>query len=88
MEASTWTAWCKAILSKLAERTASAEVPVYPELEFKCNVCGMVWKCLTNLEGKRHLALQVRCGGTWVKKQTNPTEPVPGQQSSQAEIGR
>lgn len=60
--------WCKRILDELGgNQMHENKALVCPELEFKCTLCGMVWNCLTNLDGKKHSALQNKCGGTWVK---------------------
>lgn len=65
METSTWKAYCQAIIGMNGKLLL--DNPVYPEMEFKCNLCGMTWTCLTNLDGKKHAALQNKCGGMWVK---------------------
>ena len=65
MPASTWKAFCRAVLSQVGPPTEDAPPVDRPEFKFKCTVCGMEFQTGMKLDGIKHKAIQNKCGGIW-----------------------
>lgn len=74
MEPSTWKAFCKSIMTMTGPPLEALPVDRI-EKPFKCTLCGMEFITAMKLQGVKHKAALVDCGGYW-----QPTEPVSREQ--------
>ena len=65
MSPSTWKAFCQAIIGKCGPPMEDGPTIDRPEFKFQCDRCNMEFMTAMSLEGKRHMALQNKCNGTW-----------------------
>lgn len=77
MTADTWKAFCKAVLSELAEpKVESKDLELRTQQTFRCDRCAMEFSTCIKLDGQRHLAIKNKCGGSWKLKELE-LQPVP-----------
>ena len=72
MNSETWRDFC----DKAANQPGYVPKAARPlELkDFKCDRCGMVWRCGMKLEGEPHRALLNKCNGVW-REYAAPSQP-------------